>query len=329
MATGDRRRFAGLQRTLKLVKDLLDGEVHNSHTAAELIGKKQAAAQRQLRAIQDTLPGMIWEPREGGRVLRFDRTRLGTSLDEKSVVASCFAASLSTLFVGTGLGAGMREARDYLVERAPRRKAFKDLDRKFRFVGQGGEYSLPDKGPLLDHIISAVFSSQAVTLQYQHFSGVLKMHRVQPLTLCVYGHQIYCIGRSQELGDYPFRFARILSVSREAGHFTYPGKGNYDPDVLFRDSFGIFISDDFPIAKVAIRLDVRWATYVNSHKWHPSQEVSSEDDGHLIVRLKVRLCPELKSWILGFGKDAEVLSPKKLRDEVAESLRDAAGRYSG
>jgi predicted DNA-binding transcriptional regulator YafY len=38
---------------------------------------------------------------------------------------------------------------------------------------------------------------------------------------------------------------------------------------------------------------------------------------------------EIRLWILQWGADVEVLSPPELRDDVADTLRRALGRYEG
>ena len=38
---------------------------------------------------------------------------------------------------------------------------------------------------------------------------------------------------------------------------------------------------------------------------------------------------ELKSWVLGFGREATLLSPEWLRREMAEELRIMEGVYRG
>jgi predicted DNA-binding transcriptional regulator YafY len=37
----------------------------------------------------------------------------------------------------------------------------------------------------------------------------------------------------------------------------------------------------------------------------------------------------VRSWILGWGEGAEVLKPQALRDDLAQTLRAAALRYTG
>jgi predicted DNA-binding transcriptional regulator YafY len=38
--------------------------------------------------------------------------------------------------------------------------------------------------------------------------------------------------------------------------------------------------------------------------------------GRVHVRLRVRVCPELVSWILGFGPEARVIGPPRLKRQI-------------
>ena len=44
--------------------------------------------------------------------------------------------------------------------------------------------------------------------------------------------------------------------------------------------------------------------------------------GRVHVRLRVRVCPELVSWILGFGADVRVIEPQSLRLRIARLSRE-------
>ena len=53
-----------------------------------------------------------------------------------------------------------------------------------------------------------------------------------------------------------------------------------------------------------------------------------EDDGSLVLALDVRMVPALRTFVLGFGEDAEVLSPPAVRDDVVRWLETIAARGS-
>jgi proteasome accessory factor B len=61
--------------------------------------------------------------------------------------------------------------------------------------------------------------------------------------------------------------------------------------------------------------------------WHPTQTVERASDGSLTWRATVSGTIEIRSWILGWGDEVEVLAPGSLREEVAAVLGRAAARY--
>lgn len=202
-----------------------------------------------------------------------------------------------------------------------------DLDRKFWFVTRGGEVALPRAQDELVEVIEAILREKRICFRYQHFDTRQETIEAEPVTLAVHEHQFYVICR-QATGPrvYPYRFARMSSVKLR-GSFAYPSAGEYDPQVVLRPAFGIFIAQSSRIEDVVIRLGPRWRRYVETHRWHESQSHDQKADGTVEVKLHVRICPELRSWILGFGEDAEVLAPASLREETAARLRAAAAQY--
>ncbi|MDD2574563.1 MAG: WYL domain-containing protein [Bacillota bacterium] len=72
---------------------------------------------------------------------------------------------------------------------------------------------------------------------------------------------------------------------------------------------------------VAIRFDPHQARWIRERNWHPSQRLEFLEDGSLILTMTVSSLDEVKRWMLGFGRHAEVLKPKKLRQAVAEEIK--------
>ena len=124
------------------------------------------------------------------------------------------------------------------------------------------------------------------------------------------------IGRPRGREPHPYRFSRIEAAESVGGTFQYPDKDRYDPERVFADSFGIFVDEKYPVDVVEVSLARRWATFVRSHRWHRSQEAFMRG-GRIHVRLRVRVCPEVVAWVLGFGVDVRVVGPVALRERVA------------
>ncbi len=79
---------------------------------------------------------------------------------------------------------------------------------------------------------------------------------------------------------------------------------------------------------VVIRFAPKVATNVAEVRWHASQKTKFLPDGSLEFRVKVNGINEIYWWILGYGDQAEVISPAPLRRRLATTARDMAKLYA-
>lgn len=320
-------RYKSLDRTVDVLAALMRGEELDRASIAQMGRVELATADRQIVALAKC-PGIVQAKRGRKKVLRFDPDSCSPPPSFPEVVAACLGTSLSRVFEGSAYERTMRDALAYLLSRARKAALFRNIDRKFLFVSRGGEVAFPERSGDLDDPIDAVLHSYAIAVEYHRFDGRAESLILQPLSIAIYDHQLYVIASAAGGAPHPYRFARIASVTtHERAGFAYPTRVEYDPDQVFRDSFGIFISDSHPVCDVAVRLSAHWANYARSHRWHKSQKVKSNGDGSVTVSLRVKTCPELEMWILSLGEHAEVLKPTELRERVAGRIRSMAGVY--
>lgn len=112
----------------------------------------------------------------------------------------------------------------------------------------------------------------------------------------------------------------LLHVTDE--RFSPPD--DFDLNTYLKDSFGVIRTDP---ERVVIRFDASLERFLKENIWHPSQEFSKDKDGSVLLTMEVGGLTEVMSWVLGFGRQAEVLEPEHLREAVAEETRAVAGRY--
>lgn len=322
----EKRRFTHLKRTVDLIADLMAGKTHDRNSAAERLGIKPAAAARQLQAIKN-LPGVVVVKQGRHQAFRINLAAISEPPSIAMLIGACFGASLAPLFAGTNYQKALSDARDHLLKQSRRRRFFLDVERKFVFLTQGGEISLPEKDSQLEELITAILEQESVSFDYEDFNSSASKRRMQPLSLAVYKHQLYLIGRESGGAPRSFRFSRIRNAEADGRPFDYPSKAEYDPEQLFAHSLGIFVKADQAIEHVELKLAPRWAAHVRSHRWHRSQRAVISD-GEVRIHLDVCVCPELEMWVLGFGEDAEVLQPKSLRDRIAKRVQSLSQRYS-
>jgi proteasome accessory factor B len=136
---------------------------------------------------------------------------------------------------------------------------------------------------------------------------------------------LYVIGFDEERqANRTFKVERIRAVSLTPQTFP-PRSASVASDM--RAAWDV-ISDAAPV-DVVVRFDAAVAQRVAETRWHPSQVEEEQPDGSLLWRARVSGVLEIRSWILSWGPDAEILEPADLREWVAQQHAKAAARYVG
>lgn len=132
----------------------------------------------------------------------------------------------------------------------------------------------------------------------------------------------YCHTRRQVLTFALERFRRVCLTED-----TFEAPREFNLERYLEGSFGLFRGE--PV-RVSLRFSRHVARYVAERSWHPTQVLSPLLTGELQMTLRVPLSPEVRRWILGYGKEVEVLEPKGLREDIRRewlaALRGATGR---
>jgi proteasome accessory factor B len=137
-------------------------------------------------------------------------------------------------------------------------------------------------------------------------------------------HALYLIGWDETRSALrTFKVERIRRLTVTAEAFEAPGDGVVE-NALER-AWGI-IADQGDV-EVVLRFGQGVASRVAEATWHPTQAVHHEADGALTWRATVSGTVEIRTWILSWGPDVEVLAPPALREEVAALLAAAADHY--
>jgi hypothetical protein len=315
------------ENTLQLVAELLAGRNIGRPEAARILATEVAAADAQLRSFVRLLPVEKFTNR--GQVFyrwKRDAGARQRAVPASTIMAGYFASSLARLFDGTIYEPGMRDVADTLLAFSGAARRFENADRQFVFVVRGGEIAFPAKEGLLSDLLQLLQDSHRARLVYKTGGGRRVVASVQPLSIAIYDHQLYLIARRTDGSFHPFRFARIERVARLPQRAPYPSRSEYDPDQLFRDSIGIYVDKRFPVRDVELIVSNRWRAFMDSHRWHRSQKLEAFEAGALL-QMRVRTCPELVRWILGFGAEATVVKPASLRNLVARTIAQMSRRY--
>ncbi len=174
-------------------------------------------------------------------------------------------------------------------------------------------------------LLEATLHFRVVLMRYHSVSSArVKDYEVHPYRLAFAQGGLYLIAYVPAYdGVRTFAVDRIASVSLDKQTFT---PKQVIGDDVFANSLGV---NTGPTAKVEIAFAAEVAPYVRARVWHSSQETRDADAGGLVLTMDVCHDWALRSWILGWGQFAKVLTPTALASELLRDLEAATRVYSG
>lgn len=268
------------------------------------------------------------EGRSDDRLITIDPRwrRTGVQLSLSEVLSLHFGRKLFNFLEGTSFAEDLEGAIERLepaISRAHRDLA-RQLDTKFLAVPEPAK-DYRQSSEVLDELVTALVYNTPLETRYRNVTtGVETEKLLHPYTLATFRQGLYLFALDVEANQVKtYAVERFVDVVRRRGeHFTTPV--GWRPEAHIGHAFGIISG---PPEDVALAFAERAAAYVRERTWHPTQTFRTLPDGRLELRMQVAATVELQTWVQGFGADAEVLAPARLRSSVAKALRDAASRY--
>ena len=171
-------------------------------------------------------------------------------------------------------------------------------------------------------ITDASLSRRRVEMTYHSLSSRrTKRYVIDPLRVTCADGGIYVtawVAEYDEMRTFALERVKTLAVLDE--HFELRTL----PPEPFGNSLGVFTGRP---ELVEIEFDAQVADYIASREWHKTQQVLVRDDGSVLLTLCVTNDLPLRTWVLGFGGAARVVTPKSLAEAVLEEVQLARERY--
>ncbi len=123
-----------------------------------------------------------------------------------------------------------------------------------------------------------------------------------------------------------FKIERIEAAELKLERFDLPT--DFDEQELLRYAWGIWSSEGEP-ENVRLKFFPGAATRrLRESKWHPTEEVTEQEDGSLIWEAQVAEWHEMIPWVRGWGADVEVLLPLEMRKALKKEVQELESLYS-
>lgn len=120
-----------------------------------------------------------------------------------------------------------------------------------------------------------------------------------------------------------YYLSKILRVTPTSEKFKPIPKEKIN--AFFSSSLKSWIgTEEFPIK---IKFEKNWAEIIKSKMFLMNQKITDLDDESIIFEGVVNSLDEAATWILSFGKGAQVIEPESLRKKVIQLAKDALSNY--
>ncbi len=185
---------------------------------------------------------------------------------------------------------------------------------------------LEGKETLYQMLIDARAARRVVRIEYDSLTEwEVITTKLRPYTLLFSHRSWYVIGRSSAHSEVrTFNVSRIVSAETLKTQYVLPR--GFSIDRYLRNAWHLMpgTGRDYD---VCVRFKPLVAKNVAEVVWHKTQTCKFLDKGSLEFRAKVSGLHEIAWWVLGYGDQAEVLRPTKLRKLVSDRVRNMAKIY--
>jgi predicted DNA-binding transcriptional regulator YafY len=174
----------------------------------------------------------------------------------------------------------------------------------------------------------AWISHTAVKLCYQElFQNTPEEITIEPYSIepAVWGRSSYIIAFCRERNSIcTLKIDQILKDAILLDE-TYTIPSDFNAINYLDSSWGIYSDEE--IIPVKIKFDKLVSKAVTETIWHQSQKTEIQNDGSIIMTLKVKNTIDFRGWILGWGNNVEVIEPPSLRKQIKDIFELSCNIY--
>lgn len=165
---------------------------------------------------------------------------------------------------------------------------------------------------VLDVVRRAIKEQRCLKVTYKNEERI-----VQPLGI-IYGDKVYLVLRNKEKGDKIFLYI-LHKCSNIIITFERFDKGDFNLKEYSSRSFGVFQEEELMNVKLWFSPEV--AFDVLNYTFHPTQKMTKEEDGSVIVTFKACGTYEIIWHVIRWRTNCKILAPKKLKDAFTKYIK--------
>lgn len=181
---------------------------------------------------------------------------------------------------------------------------------------------------LIDDIYNAIKEKTVLKLSYKPFTAdKITECTCHPYLLKEFRNRWFLIGRkNSEETISNFALDRILALKPSSSNFLE--NDLFDSETYFNNMIGVTLPVGETVQEIDIWVSKLQAPYIKTKPIHFTQTIIKEyKDGGILIRLNLVNNYELRSVLLSYGSDIQVIKPESLETEMMQILGRAMRNY--
>jgi predicted DNA-binding transcriptional regulator YafY len=325
----DDEKFEQARRVLFLMNEFLAGKKYSTkeiqqHYENKFKSCSMKTVQRDIRVLRDELN--ILDAERVGTTKYWSIPRdLLRGYPVKFHSDELLSLYLLKAFLRTFSDSDLSDNLDELIVKLNRKLAAPVIKGDFVIWDQApGKYDYSQHKATIRKLIRYIIDKVWLDLEYTRKSdNHLTKISVLPVGIYEYQGMLYLIAYFLNRKTYltlSIQNIKEIFISKS----QHSEKPEFDHRKFKEQVFAVFADD---LQDIKLLISKKYTKYFENRLWHTSQKVSQDNDGNMILEMKVPIAPDLISWILSWHQAIVVLEPQELKERVVDALRLALENY--
>jgi proteasome accessory factor B len=186
-----------------------------------------------------------------------------------------------------------------------------------------GDFDYTKFNEILDLSVKAAIDKKWYEVFYLSANGKENRHMVFVHKLFTYNGVIYLAVNEYGKEDYiTLTLQHIVKIEKAAQQEAPPAA--FDMKKFRRSRFAVFKGTP---QEIKLHISKEAVKYFTNRRWHPTQKMSEQKDGSILIEMNVPLSWELVGLILNWHTHIRVIEPQELIEKVKERLRETLKMY--
>ncbi|KAJ51345.1 putative DNA-binding transcriptional regulator YafY [Clostridium tetanomorphum] len=191
----------------------------------------------------------------------------------------------------------------------------------FKIYNIANELKLEEK---IDKINYSMEKGRSLSIEYfSHNKNISTEQTIAPYNLIFRNGDWYIVAYSHiEDKVRGYKLSRIKSV--DVVNDIYIKPRDFSLGEYLSNFWGDFNGEE---ELIKIKFSKNVSEFILKNKWSNNQQIEKLDDGSVLLKIYVENLEDIKTWILGFGGEAEVIEPISLKNQVKSEIKKLVDIY--